>query len=207
MPEPPPPARSQHAAPAEAHGKHHEREESVEAYMARLLERVGTTGGAGRSDRRQATPSPTETAEAKRPVPKPAPTPPAASLEPRAPRAVAPEKNVDLSAMRALANLSAQSAIDRHVRGRRADSMRTKFALAALGGGVGAGALAWQHAEAYPTAHYAAIAGFLVAAAFGVEWLVLAARQAFCRSTKMGSANQSNAADVAADEEEMKDEG
>lgn len=86
-------------------------EESIDAYMARLLARVKDSRVAARL----APPIPTEP---KAELELPAPALPQSAGEPAdiTPRAVAAEKLVDLNAMRELANLSAQAAIDRHVR-------------------------------------------------------------------------------------------
>jgi len=107
-------------SPGSAHGDHEE--ESIDDYMARLLERVrGVTGEAagavGASPKRRDEDAPPRETIPFRPADETAAQRFAGKRrEPveMSPRAVAPEKFVNLTAMREVANLSAQTAIDRH---------------------------------------------------------------------------------------------
>ena len=91
------------------------------------------------------------------------------------PRAVAPEKTMDLSAMRALANDSAQSAIDRYSRQKSVSAIRTKLLVTILGLATGSfTAWMWWAKEAPRGVLYAAVAAFAVAGFWAVQYLVLA---------------------------------
>jgi hypothetical protein len=131
-----------------------EEEESIDDYMAKLLQRV-------RGGNEPAPPAAAWSAKSAPPKPaptSPAPTRPAAEAKPSAevpyprpgvgkdresvklsPRAVAPETVADLSAMRELANFSAQHAIDRSHRrmlGRTAPAKLLVALLALLATGL-----------------------------------------------------------------------
>ncbi len=92
-------------------------DESIDDYMAQLMARVG--GGAGEPE---APKTPKPAASKPKPAPAAQPQPPRAErrvpLDPSefVPRAVAPEASSNLRALRAVANTSARSAIDRHQR-------------------------------------------------------------------------------------------
>lgn len=160
-------------------------DESIDDYMARLLDRVRHAAG----DTRPLSPptayappqvSQRSPAEAVKPAPQPDMPRPRAGGKPRgpvemSPRAVAPEKSADLSAMRALANDSAQSAIDHHARQQTVSAIRVKLLVAILALAAG-GATAWAWwAELAPVgALYAAVAAFAVAGFWGLQYLVLA---------------------------------
>jgi len=159
-------------------------EDSIEAYMAQLLKRAGGSSTAAKSGHEgwaassssvakpaleqttgvkgSGTPSPT--APPQRPVRKPTPAAP-----------------VDLSAMRELANLSAQSAIARHSRSRQSRALRTKLLLTILGTLVcGAAWWFWWRAPTQAMG-YAALAGLLVAAGWGLQYAVLRISVFFAR--------------------------
>lgn len=91
------------------------------------------------------------------------------------PRAVAPEKTMDLSAMRALANSSAQSAIDRYSQQKTVSAIRAKLLVTILGLAVGSfTAWMWWAKDAPRGILYAAVAAFAVAGLWAVQYLVMA---------------------------------
>ena len=91
------------------------------------------------------------------------------------PRAVAPEKTLDLSAMRALANDTAQSAIDRHSRQQTVSAIRSKLLVTILGLATGSFTMwIWWAKEAPTGVFYAALAALVVAGFWGIQYLVLA---------------------------------
>lgn len=114
-----------------------EDDDSIEAYMARLLQRV--QGGA--SDPAPARRAPEPVRHQVAPVvasePEPAATPlvPESPLDPAEyiPRAQAPERNSSLSAMREVANASARSAIENSDKRRGGDTAVWKLGLAGCG--------------------------------------------------------------------------
>ncbi|NUQ63461.1 MAG: hypothetical protein HUU20_13360, partial [Pirellulales bacterium] len=164
-------------------------EDSVDSYMARLLERVRATSG---SSSKPASYQASENAGQSPTLPT-EPMPVAATLptvRPRAdgpvelsPRAVAPEKHVDLSAMRELANFSAQTAINRHTQRKIESATRTKLLLTLLGLGVGLGMLwAWWYRGAGDLAFCGALASLSVALVWGVQCAVLAVHRGLSRA-------------------------
>lgn len=156
------------ALPAGAkHGEHED--ESVDAYMARLLQRV----------RGEAPSPPPEPESPPVPAEEPAPAPVLARIKPAtpvslAPRAVAPEKTVDLAAMRQLANYSAQVALGQHAQGQMARERRLK--LAVVGVSLLTGGLllsAWWFRSAPMVTLHAANVSFLIALIWGVQYAIL----------------------------------
>jgi len=169
-----------------------EEDESIDDYMARLMDRVKTVAdGSEPPDYRPragrpGTPGETEPAGD-------APGREAADGRPEAPRlrepaemsprAVAPEKQAGLSAMRELANLSAKSAIDRHSRRKLLAVQRAKLAVTIAGAGVG-GILIWLWwaKDAGPVTAYAALVAFLVAGFWGIQYAMATGRLIINRS-------------------------
>ncbi len=95
------------------------------------------------------------------------------------PRAVAPEREVDLEAMRTLANLSACSAIEQHHRRKTQATVWAKFLLTVLSLALGCGMLwVWGGKREHNLALYAAGACFAVAALWGVQYGLLALKLA-----------------------------
>ena len=129
-----PDSYSQAAEPQPTTGRDDE-DESIDEYMARLMNRV--KGMAGDTPVRpvKATvvsePAPVETQEAS-PASHQLPPENRQPAEAMAPRAVAPEKRVSLAAMRELANLSARTAVDRHARDQLNRSRQGKLTVAAV---------------------------------------------------------------------------
>tara|TARA_R110002049_G_scaffold4601_5_gene32669 strand:+ start:924655 stop:929190 length:4536 start_codon:yes stop_codon:yes gene_type:complete len=120
-------------------------DDSIEAYMNRLLNRVQGTSG-GDTSTTQTTPlvASEKSGDEEGADTTSATTDPGASLQPiepdapLVPRSQAPERNSDLSAMRELANSSARSAVARSVRIQARDTQIKafmKFAQAAVAGG------------------------------------------------------------------------
>ena len=100
-----------------------------------------------------------------------------------APRAMAPEKRVNLSAMRDLANLSAHSAIDR--RQARLASWG-KLLIVAVGVGAGTALLwIWWTTETSEVTFYAAMVSLVVALLWAVRSAGLAGRKMLCKSGRL----------------------
>ena len=172
-----------------------DQEESIDDYMTRLFDRVRETTGRARET--AALRGSLETAADRQPTPPsdseptgptfgrcPPPGPPAAAITPRklperAPRAVAPEKSVDLAAMRELANSSAQAAISHHARRKLIGRVAGKLlvALAALATGVILVGIWWLGSANILTL-CAAGASLLVGLGWGVECILLRRRAA-----------------------------
>jgi hypothetical protein len=188
-----------------------EEDESIDDYMARLLDRV--RAGTGRSHEppafgasslaASASPASAQPASARPasanatsslaasaepasapPAPEAADSPspgPASASEPRepapwSPRAVAPERSLDLSAMRDLANYSAQAAIDHHARRRLLGTAITKLVVTAAS--LAAAAILlwiwWAHQDQRATL-YAAFASLVVALLWAAQYVFLRA--------------------------------
>lgn len=163
-----PPAQSEH-------------EESIEDYMARLLHRVRSmAGGAAESSG----PKPSERynnrgvsrdddgADTGDSTPRDGPEP-VCQREPveLSPRAVAPEKFADLTAMREVANVSALSAIDRHARRvrRRVLARRVALVLLSFAAAAGLGWTWWQQAGPGAARFAAAMVCVVVAIYWGLQ--------------------------------------
>jgi hypothetical protein len=165
-----------------------EEEESIDDYMTRLLQRV-------RNGNDPAPPAATWSAKstpAKSAAPKPSAPKPAAQARPSvevpypraatgksresvklSPRAVAPETVADLSAMRELANYSAQHAIDRSHRRMlgRAAPIKLLLAFLAL---LATGLLLWKWTHLGDTALvYGASVTLIAALLWGLQYLKL----------------------------------
>jgi len=149
-----------------------EEDESINDYMARLLDRV-RTGTDGSGEPKACVPS-VPAAPVSAPSAPPAseatdspPQAPAAKTGEKgklSPRAVVPEKSVNLSAMRDLANLSARAAIDHHARRRLLGQAANKLlvAIVALATGAILFWIWWAKTHDHVTL-YAAVAGLVVA--------------------------------------------
>ncbi len=158
--------------------------------MTQLLERLrkgsGSPAPARRAEAPAPAPAPVRSVEPARAVSKEpeaadaetSPHAPTAAPQPAAvetaPHATAPETQVSMAAMRELANLSAQSAISRHNRWKMVRTKRGKL-LIVLQGLIIGGALLWMWGR--PGARVfilcGAVASFLTAAVWGIEYAVL----------------------------------
>jgi hypothetical protein len=148
-----------------------EEEESIEAYMARLLQRVrGESSTAPEPSMAEVAPTP-----APAPPPTSAPSQPASKLTPEAyvPRSSAPESQTHLSALREVANVAARVAVGRHTRRQvaRAAAGRLLRGLLTAAGGGAAAYWAWQ-AQSLPGLAGAAIGGLT-----GLAWMTAAFKQ------------------------------
>jgi hypothetical protein len=165
-------------------------EESIDDYMSRLMQRVRSTAGEAevKAPASQVSELPHGTHEtpaacAGAESPKPSDVqPPMPVAEPRtpasaSPRAVAPEKRIDLRALRDLANLAAQSAISHHAQGVLRHTMYSKLVIASAAMVMGGGLLwMWKHYGAREMAFYAAVVAFFVGVYWGVEYMFLTRR-------------------------------
>jgi hypothetical protein len=150
--------------------------------MARLLDRV--RAGTGRSGE-PATPGPSAPpvpAPSPPPAPEPSEPPPepkAVTAKPReavdmSPRAVAPERSVDLSAMRDLANYSAKAAIDHHARRRLVSTVSSKLIVMVVSLAAAAILLwIWATKTHDQVALYAALASLVVAVFWAGQYVFL----------------------------------
>jgi hypothetical protein len=171
---------------------HHGEEESIEDYMLRLFDRVRAGTGMEKSalvgcqgapplSSDRATPQAGDKARQESAFPSPA-APRRAPAE-IAPRAVAPEKASGLTAMRELANLSAQTALSRHARRQMTRTSRIKLGVAAAGL-VAGGLLTWMwwRNAAGPLVLSAALVSFVTALFWGLQYALLAGHMIFSRT-------------------------
>ncbi len=173
-------------------------EDSVEQYMARLLERLrqesGDSGdGAGREDYQPAHRTPSHDPVV--PTSREQSQPSAAGDEEQShkqplgklsPRAVAPEKAVDLQAMRRLAVLSAEGALTSFARRKLNNTRRSKLLVACVAASSG-GALFWinYHWPGNAAAAYGAVLAFVIAILWGIQYAVLAGKLLVGRSGRL----------------------
>ena len=182
--------------------QHEGDEESINDYMARLMERVRATSGGvessaygGQSLAASPAPEPPRAVEEKpieeNPIEAPAAAP-APTLRSRredadaGPRAVAPERQAGLAAMRELANLSAHNALSKHARRQMILTIRTKLLTMGLGLAAG-GAMVWlwRQPGANVLTIYGAAASFVVALVWGIEYAVMSGRLIVGKAGKM----------------------
>ncbi len=96
-----------------------------------------------------------------------------------APRAVAPERQVDLKAMRDLANLSANSALHKHESKRLSGRTQTKLLVTSVSIVAGVSQLVLQQLPGAPLfTFYGAAVSFVVAAVWGSSYIVWMSRLA-----------------------------
>lgn len=143
-----------------------EEEESIEAYMARLLERVRGDSGTSPAPREvDVAPPPTPA-----PPPSPAPSEPAQKLTPEAyvPRTSAPESQTHLSALREVANVAARVAVTRYTRRRAATEAAGKLLRGLLTGAGGLAAAYW----AWRAGSLPGLVGATIGGLTGVAWML-----------------------------------
>jgi len=182
------------AEPSNASAMKEGEEESIDDYMARLIQRTRSANDRSKSpahaspNSRQASTKPATTVQKSdlTDTPQPSVSIPAAQRReptPIPPRAAAPENRVDLSALRELANLSARSAISRHSRHILVGTMYSKLLVAAVALFAGAGLLwMWSAFGARQMTFYAALVALLVAIYWGVEYALLTGRFVISKS-------------------------
>ncbi|MBN1911983.1 MAG: hypothetical protein JW818_19835 [Pirellulales bacterium] len=149
-------------------------DESIEDYMARLMQRVRSV--APESDQPKSAADPGTSPQ---PVPT---TPTAAEPEPaeavkKAPRPKVKEDPNQLMAMRALASATASSAIDQHATNMLRRSTYEKLGVAAIALLCGAGMLtAWSLLGLNNVIYFAGLVCILVAVAWGIQYVILTGR-------------------------------
>jgi hypothetical protein len=162
-----------------------EQEVSIDDYMSRLLAR--SRGDAPPSARPAAggsqSPAIAPPVVAPRLAANPAASAPQAEPAPAgeagemAPRAVAPETQIDMKAMRQLANLSAKTALHKSESKQLSGSTRAKLLVTTVALGVGGSLSAMRLLPgAPPLTIYGSVAAFSVAALWGVSYLTLLSR-------------------------------
>jgi hypothetical protein len=178
------------------HAPAHE-EESVDDYMARLMQRIRSTQGelisgtdnpyTSTSSRRDTAPSPLETAPA-------SPAAPVSKLAQRGepvelmPHTLAPEKQVDITVLRNLAKYSMQNALGTYDRGQMMRSMYSKLAVALIGGLTGLGLLCvWQMWFPNNLTFFSAMMSFVVAIVWGAQYVILTIQLLASGSIKLDS--------------------
>ena len=205
-----------------------EEEESIEAYMASLLARVGggrsDSGGstapaapAPRSVRRSEelqhtepsrdTSYSTEDSEATARSPSHSVVEEPVTARTSGPRTRAPERAVDLVTLRELANLSAQTNLDTHARSRLMKSVHAKLGIVAVALGT-AGFLfyRWHVSPGSHTYYYMGLAVVLIAILWGVQYAAIAGYAYLTRQPRNGSGeHQSSSATEDAPENETED--
>jgi hypothetical protein len=193
--------------PAHANGE----EESINDYMSRLMARVRGEASDNAPAYRPQSPRPRPAAPPETPAePEQGATPPQAAesreLVEMTPRTAAPEANIDLSAMRELANMSAQSAISRHDQRTLSLTTRGKLLVAIVAAltGVTLLVLRQQYNTSSVTFH-AAMASFAVCLFWGLQYfrlmgrLVLEKIHQFDRIRRQGTHREQAASVVEAD--------
>jgi hypothetical protein len=164
-----------------------EAEVSIDEYMSRLLARSRGDSAPASGPASSVSRAPAAVKPVAVPKPSPAPVVPAAQGEPSkpdeavamAPRAVAPERQVNFIAMRQLANQSANSALQKHESKQLLGSKRTKLLVTSVSAVVGVSLLAIHLLPGAPAVTtYGAVASFAVAALWGMNYLSLMSRVA-----------------------------
>ncbi len=210
------------AKPPAAAAKNEVVEESIEEYMSRLMHRTQASSGGSAAPSLAppaSAPAAARGAPATAGVVKPmepsstAPAPAPRRREPAqvAPRAVAPEKHVNLSAMRELANLAAHSAINRYSRRILINAVYSKLLVAAVALASAASLLwMWKTTTGLQTTLYLALVALSVAIYWGVQYALLSGRLRINKSGHIqwrSSAGYGNGASKAAESNAEKSSG
>ena len=174
-------------------------EESIDQYMTRLLQRVrATTGSSASSEASTGTPDTDIGEPSSQPAAVPLGTPApgsdtsqdsAANRSPSAMarRSAAREDSANRGAMRELANVAAQTAIDHHARRRLVRLSTSKLTVILLALISGAAMLwTWWFFGAGVSTFYAGLVSFLIALYWGVQYAVLKGRVTVSRSGHLG---------------------
>jgi hypothetical protein len=169
------------AAPATKDGD----EESIDDYMSRLMQRIRLTPNEPESPSR-ATPRPEPIHRAREasaggsavePLQPAASTPQSVEAEPVQLRARTPAKQIDLTAFRELANLSARNALHQHSRRTLVHAMYSKLtvSMVALVAGIGLFWM-WKQFGACPMTLCSSLVAIIVALFWGLEYALLTGR-------------------------------
>jgi hypothetical protein len=164
------------------HDSAHE-EESVDDYMARLLQRIRSVQGdilGAADDGSVKTANQPDEAQLPLGVSSIQPAMPAAESVQRGdsrdlmPHTMAPEKHDDITVLRDLAKYSAQNALGAHARWQMMRAMYSKLAVALLGGIIGLGLLfVWKMWFSNSLTFFSAMISFVVAVVWGVQYVLL----------------------------------
>ena len=160
----------------------HEKEESVDDYMVRLMERIRSAQGelastpdkpyAPASSKSESAALPSENEPSQPAASIPAVTQSRETVE-LSPRTLAPEKQVDITLLRDLANYSAKNALGKHARGQMMQVMYSKLVVALIGGFTGiALLLVWQLWLTNNLTFFSAMMSFAVAVIYGVQYVL-----------------------------------
>ncbi|MCE5269006.1 MAG: hypothetical protein LLG00_14105 [Planctomycetaceae bacterium] len=156
-----------------------EDEESLDAYMSRLMQRLHPTGDTESGSNGSQSPQAAWGSNSADSTTATAPIPAAQRREPASvlPRATAPEKNIDLSVLREVANLSAQNALSRHARRILVSRMNGNLFVAIAAFSAFAG-LFWmsKRLPAWESTYYASLIALLVAVYWSLHYLLLTGR-------------------------------
>ncbi|MBN2022164.1 MAG: hypothetical protein JW809_05175 [Pirellulales bacterium] len=165
-------------------------DDSIDAYMARLMERVRSVAGESTSEKPAASeparPRAVEAAETALPSPEVA-APPKEASGPvdLSPRRSAPENVERLSVMRQLASGAAYTALDQHARKMLRRAIRDKLLIAIVATVCGAGLIAgWSVWGLGNVSYYAGLVCILLAVVWGTHYAVLTGRLILRRSRK-----------------------
>jgi hypothetical protein len=167
-----------------AAAKKESEEESVDEYMVRLMKRIRSAEDEVETKPAVSSRASRESARAGEPAALPKPQ--AAQQRDLAelpPRAAAPEKKIDLSALRELANLSADAAINKHSRRVLVQTMVSKLVVAVVAMLAGGGLLwMWKLAGAEQLTFYSGLLALLIAIYWGVQYALLTGRLIISKS-------------------------
>lgn len=183
-----------------------EEEESIDAYMARLLERLRSGRGEAEAAESPESAAAYAASAGASPIGSEERSGPGAGAgagsqelatdsppgrqtarRPGLAQSVAPEDWSHLAAMRELANLSARNALDRHGRNMLRRAIRSKLAVLALALASGSALVGlWWHLGAGDLAYYTALVCYLVAVVWGIQYAVLTGRLIVSRSGHLG---------------------
>jgi len=167
-----------------------EEEVSIDEYMTRLLARSRGDSAPSSDPSASVSRGPVAASPAATPRLLPDPVVPETQSEPSepgkavemAPRAVAAERQVDLQAMRQLANLSAKNALQKHESKRLSGNTRAKLLVTSVSVVAGVSLLViYLVPGAPPLAIYGAVASLVVAALWGVRYVSLTSHMSSAR--------------------------